>query len=99
MTHHLDQLEFYELINDNDWKALWSAYQYAVDGDEITRVEALQNEIADLKMRLGELSRWVVIDRKSNSGKTLFVCTSCGRVSQTPDKTCKTFEDLSEELF
>jgi hypothetical protein len=39
---------------------------------------------------------WVRINRTSPSGKTLFVCTSCGRVSPTPDKTCRTMEDPAE---
>lgn len=44
--------------------------------------------------RLGR--RWVTLRRTSNSGKTLFVCTVCGRVSPTPDKECRTFEDPEE---
>mgnify|MGYP001130195034 CR=1 FL=1 len=41
-------------------------------------------------------SRWAMLRKTSNSGKTLFSCTVCGRVSTTPDKTCKTFEDPAE---
>lgn len=44
--------------------------------------------------RLGR--RWVTLRRTSNSGKTLFVCTVCGRVSPIPDKDCRTFEDPGE---
>lgn len=33
-------------------------------------------------------TRWVVLARTSNTGKRLFVCTWCGRISQTPDKIC-----------
>lgn len=33
-------------------------------------------------------SRWQVIVATTPSGKTQFVCTCCGRVSQTPDITC-----------
>jgi hypothetical protein len=32
--------------------------------------------------------QWTVLDRVSPSGKRLFWCQRCGRVSQTPDKTC-----------
>ncbi len=39
------------------------------------------------------LRRWAVLRRTSNSGKTLFVCKCCGRVSPLPDKTCKTIGD------
>lgn len=34
------------------------------------------------------MSRWVPLYATSNSGKTLFVCVMCGRVSPLPDKTC-----------
>lgn len=33
-------------------------------------------------------TRWVVLRKRSPSGAALFVCTHCGRVSKTPDKTC-----------
>lgn len=32
--------------------------------------------------------RWVPMRRTTTSGKTLFVCVCCGRVSPTPDKHC-----------
>ncbi len=32
--------------------------------------------------------RWTVLRFVSNSGRTLFGCGHCGRVSQTPDKEC-----------
>lgn len=32
--------------------------------------------------------KWIEITRKSLSGKTLFVCLCCGRISPTPDKSC-----------
>lgn len=51
-----------------------------------------------LKKIEAEKSRWVTLKKTSNSGKALFVCTVCGRVSPTPDKTCKTFEDPEESL-
>lgn len=41
-------------------------------------------------------SRWVRIERTSPSGKSLFVCTVCGRMSVAPDKTCHTLEDPEE---
>ena len=34
------------------------------------------------------MSRWVPLYATSNSGKTLFVCLMCGRVSPLPDKVC-----------
>lgn len=32
--------------------------------------------------------RWITLKATSRSGKTLFSCKYCGRVSPTPDKTC-----------
>ncbi|MFW5740742.1 MAG: hypothetical protein ACOC1F_10305 [Myxococcota bacterium] len=34
------------------------------------------------------MSRWKEIKLTSRTGKTQFVCTYCGRVSTTPDKSC-----------
>jgi len=34
------------------------------------------------------MSRWVELYATSPSGKTLFVCRFCGRISPTPDKVC-----------
>ena len=36
--------------------------------------------------------RWQILYRTSPSGKTLYVCTICGRSSATPDKNCPSFE-------
>jgi hypothetical protein len=35
-------------------------------------------------------NRWVELYATSPSGKTLFVCRFCGRISPTPDKACAT---------
>lgn len=40
--------------------------------------------------------RWVRLRKTSESGKTMFVCTVCGRNSTTPDKDCRTMEDPHE---
>lgn len=40
--------------------------------------------------------RWRPIRRTSTSGKMLFVCLGCGRVSPTADKGCRTAEDPEE---
>lgn len=37
---------------------------------------------------VGSSDRWVQITKTSPSGKTLFVCRSCGTVSPAPNKTC-----------
>jgi len=34
------------------------------------------------------MSRWVELYTTSPSGKTLFVCKYCGRISPLPDRTC-----------
>ncbi len=36
------------------------------------------------------MSRWVELYATSPSGKTLFVCRFCGRISPCPDKDCAT---------
>lgn len=33
-------------------------------------------------------SRWELMTETTPSGKSLFKCSSCGRVSVGPDKTC-----------
>lgn len=43
-------------------------------------------------------SRWAEIVRRSPSGKSLFACLCCGRVSPTPDKTCRTVGEPDEPL-
>lgn len=45
----------------------------------------------------GMRTRWVRLVATSPSGKTLYVCTVCGRLSSTPDKACKTIEDPEEK--
>ena len=37
--------------------------------------------------------RWMVLTRTSPSGKTLFQCRVCMRISIAPDKTCPPFRD------
>lgn len=41
-------------------------------------------------------NRWVPLQRKSPSGKILYCCLCCGRISPTPDKTCETIADPNE---
>lgn len=43
-----------------------------------------QNSITKIAKRF----RWNLLTYRSNSGKTMFVCSSCGRHSSTPDKAC-----------
>jgi len=40
--------------------------------------------------------RWQTLEERSPSGKMLFKCSVCGRISQTPDKECKTGLDPNE---
>lgn len=35
------------------------------------------------------MSRWEMLSKTTSSGKTLFRCRSCGRISPTPDKRCQ----------
>lgn len=39
------------------------------------------------------MSRWIKLDETSPSGKTLFRCVICERVSPTPDKACRVIGD------
>lgn len=41
--------------------------------------------------------RWLPIELRSRSGKQMFVCTRCGRVSPFPDKTCGEPLDIQVE--
>ena len=38
-------------------------------------------------------SRWEYLEETSPSGKNLYRCVICGRISATPDKECKTLAD------
>lgn len=42
-------------------------------------------------------NRWIEISQTSPSGKMMFVCRSCGRVSVTPDKECPKGIDVHQE--
>ncbi len=42
-------------------------------------------------------TRWLLIRATTPSGKRLFVCTDCGRLSPTPDKKCPGDECGKEE--
>lgn len=52
----------------------------------------------DLRTMEDRKARWTILDETSPSGKTLFVCKVCGRVSVTPDKNCRTISDPRESL-
>lgn len=43
-------------------------------------------------------SRWTMLNETSPSGKQLFCCRVCGRISITPDRGCKTIADPHESL-
>ena len=43
-------------------------------------------------------ARWTILNETSPSGKTLFCCKVCGRISVTPDKGCRTTSDPNETL-
>lgn len=34
------------------------------------------------------MSRWILLHKTSPSGKSLFVCRMCGRITPAPSKTC-----------
>lgn len=63
------------------------------------RLERIASKLAELEAKaktvavverqiVGNTDRWIIIDKTSPSGKTLFVCRSCGAVSPAPNKTC-----------
>lgn len=39
------------------------------------------------------MNRWLELRATSNSGKTMFACRSCGRMSPVPDKDCPKVRD------
>lgn len=44
-------------------------------------------------------TRWVRLRRTSTSGKTLYLCRSCERVSPTPDKRCTASGVMAPEVI
>jgi hypothetical protein len=62
--------------------------QGALDDFPLDDVARLIEAAETLARPLPRESRWVVLPFTSNSGKTLFRCGVCGRLSNTPDKGC-----------
>jgi hypothetical protein len=52
----------------------------------------------DLHTMEDSKSRWILLTETSNSGKQLFQCKVCGRISPIPDKDCKTIQDGYEAM-
>lgn len=86
----------------NEWTA------GSVSGDE--RAELRQRAldfacsgVCGSARELAHVGKWIVLERYSRSGKRLFACTVCGRLSATPDKRCGgrcdtfSFEDVTTE--
>jgi hypothetical protein len=59
MSHHLDRDEFDEITREEDWDRLWSAYQYARDGDEQSVVSRLRERNAELEGKVRRLQNTV----------------------------------------
>jgi len=68
-------------------------------GPSTRRIETIARKLAELEYKtrmititerqiVGNTDRWIEISNTSPSGKTLFVCRSCGRQSPAPDKVC-----------
>jgi hypothetical protein len=45
------------------------------------------------------MSRWLELYATSPSGKTLFVCRMCGRISPTPDRECSALPQVCRDKF
>ena len=43
-------------------------------------------------------SRWIELYATSPSGKTLFVCRMCGRISPVPDRTCPARPEVCHKM-
>jgi hypothetical protein len=61
------------------------------------KILELTEQVAILTWQLREFAhelgtRWVMLRKTSPSGKTLFSCKCCGRVSIAPDATCPPYE-------
>ncbi len=67
-------------------------------GDNRTRRVIMPDEKpALLAALLEDGRRWVTLRATSRSGKTLFCCLDCGRISPTPDKWCEGLQFYSGE--
>ena len=44
--------------------------------------------VVQFRKRTNSTGRWVMLAATTPSGKTLFMCSVCGRISPTPDKRC-----------
>ncbi len=54
--------------------------------EQAPSIDAAEREMTTRAIR--PHGRWRQLAKVSPSGKTLFVCLSCGRESYSPDKTC-----------
>ena len=63
---------------------------------EVAMEDAERAEAEVERLREDRHNRWVTLRATSSSGKTLFSCKCCGRVSLTPDNECRTFADPGE---
>lgn len=54
--------------------------------------------LADLDPKRDATGRWELLARKSPTGKSLFMCRSCARLTYTPDKECAGRPECAEWL-
>lgn len=51
MSNHIDKDEFKEAVRAKNWGFIWSAYQYAVNGGESSKVEMLERQLEEAEAR------------------------------------------------
>ena len=80
----------------------WTAGSLSEDERAELRQRALDFGLrAPPDRELAHAGKWIVIERYTRTGKRLFVCTVCGRLSIAPDKRCVgrsdtfSFEDVT----
>ena len=82
----LDKIRALMRRRDHMWLDASSATWASIYRDLADEVPGLVAEVE--RLRTGS-DRWTKLAATSRSGKTLFSCSSCGRVSPTPDKSCE----------
>ena len=92
---HLEQCENivkYSIARMNELRVLLGLKRLRPTEDDTPEIDTPQERMLtqfSMSLASGEASRWALMRKRSPSGKNLFICLQCGRVSVAPDKTCK----------
>lgn len=58
------------------------------EGNRVVRAMLRDLDAAEAALAGEVTAKWIRLRKPSPSGKTQWVCTRCGRMSQTPDRVC-----------